>query len=41
MHRKLQQGDAAGDYLRKAEQAAVHAQLLRDMIATRMQNGPP
>ena len=41
MHRKLQQGDAAGDYLHKAEQAATHAQLLRDMIATRMQNGPP
>lgn len=39
MHRKLQQGDAAAGYLRKAGQAA-HAQLLRDMIATRIQPGP-
>lgn len=39
MHRKLQQDDAAG-YLHKAGQAAAHAQLLRDMIATRIQPGP-
>lgn len=41
MLRKLRQDDAAGDYLHKAEQAAAHAQLLRDMIATRVQTAPP
>jgi len=41
MHRRPQQGDAAGGYLHKAEQAAARAQLLRDMIATGIQIGPP
>lgn len=39
MHRKLQQAPGS-EYELKADQAAEHAQLLRDLIATRMRLGP-
>lgn len=40
MQRKASQGEVADDYLRRADQTKEHAQLLRDLIATRMAFGP-
>jgi two-component system chemotaxis response regulator CheB len=40
MHGKAPLEETAADYLRKAEQTREHAQLLRDLIATRMAFGP-
>jgi len=40
MQRKASQEGTAGDYLRRADQTRQHAQLLRDLIATRMAFGP-